>query len=107
MRPFVVGIVHGLAGSAAATLLILPLIEAARWAVLYLLVFGLGTIVGMALATLAIAAPAALAGTRVAALQRSIRFAAGALSLAFGLYLTYKIGVVDGLFVGVPRWTPQ
>ena len=106
-RPFVVGVVHGLAGSAAATLLILPLIEDARWALLYLLVFGLGTIVGMALVTLAIAAPAVLAGARVASLQRSIRFAAGALSLTFGLYLAYRIGVVDGLFVGAPRWKPS
>ena len=107
VRPFAVGVVHGLAGSAAATLLILPLIEDARWAVLYLLVFGFGTIVGMAVMTLAIAAPAALASKRVAGLQRSIRFASGAVSLCFGLYLSWRIGYVDGLFTGQPRWTPR
>jgi len=42
--PFVVGVVHGLAGSAAVTLLILPLIENAWWATCYLLVFGAATI---------------------------------------------------------------
>lgn len=107
VRPFVVGIVHGLAGSAAATLLILPLIEDARWAVLYLLVFGLGTIVGMAVMTLAIAAPAALASARVHGLERTIRFASGAVSLCFGIYLSWRIGYVDGLFTARPRWTPQ
>ena len=107
VRPFAVGVVHGLAGSAAATLLILPLIEDARWAVLYLLVFGFGTIVGMAVMTLAIAAPAALASKRVAGLQRSIRLASGAVSLCFGLYLSWRIGYVDGLFTGQPRWTPR
>ena len=107
VRPFMVGVVHGLAGSAAATLLILPLIEDARWAVLYLLVFGFGTIVGMAVMTLAIAAPAALASKRVQGLQRSIRFASGAVSLCFGVYLGWRIGYVDGLFTGQPRWTPQ
>ena len=107
VRPFVVGVVHGLAGSAAITLLILPLIDDARWAVLYLVVFGVGTIVGMAVVTLAIAAPAALVSKRVSGLQRSIRLASGAVSLCFGLYLSWRIGYVDGLFTGQPRWTPQ
>ena len=107
VRPFAVGVVHGLAGSAAATLLVLPLIDDARWAVLYLLVFGFGTIVGMAVRTIAIAAPAALASKRVAGLQRVVRFASGAVSLCFGLYLSWRVGYVDGLFTGQPRWTPQ
>ncbi|MBX6363765.1 MAG: high-affinity nickel-transport family protein [Gemmatimonadetes bacterium] len=107
MRPFFVGIVHGLAGSAAATLLILPLIDDPRWAVLYLVVFGIGTIGGMALVTVAIAAPAALVATRVAGMQRWIRTASGAVSLAFGAYLAYRVGFVDGLFTASPRWTPR
>jgi len=103
VRPFAVGVVHGLAGSAAATLLLLPLIGDARWALLYLVVFGLGTIAGMALVTLAIAVPAALAAARVNNLQRSIRLASGAISLVFGMYLSWRIGYVDGLFTGLPR----
>jgi hypothetical protein len=107
LRPFLIGVVHGMAGSAAATLLILPLIDDARWAVLYLGVFGLGTIVGMAMVTGAIAAPAVYAGERLAGLQRGIRLASGAVSLAFGAYLGYKIGFVDGLFTAQPYWTPR
>ncbi|HEY2824041.1 MAG TPA: hypothetical protein VGI83_00700 [Gemmatimonadales bacterium] len=106
-RPFAIGVVHGLAGSAAATLLILPLIDDARWAALYLVVFGLGTIAGMAMITLAIAAPSAYASQRVAGLQRTIRMVSGAVSLVFGLYLGYRIGFVDGLFTADPRWTPS
>lgn len=106
LRPFVVGVVHGMAGSAAATLLILPFIDDARWAVLYLAVFGLGTIIGMATVTIAIAAPAVYAGQRLAGLQRGMRLASGAVSLAFGAYLGYKIGFIDGLFTGQPNWTP-
>jgi High-affinity nickel-transport protein len=105
LRPFLVGVVHGLAGSAAATLLILPLIDDPRWALLYLGVFGLGTIVGMATVTMAIAAPAIYAGTRLERLQDGIRFASGAVSLVFGAYLGYKIGFVDGLFTAQPHWT--
>jgi high-affinity nickel-transport protein len=92
VRPFVVGSVHGLAGSAGATLLVLPLIDDTRWAVLYLGVFGLGTIAGMAVVTLSIAASAALASARIAGIQRSLRFASGVVSLAFGTYLAWTIG---------------
>ena len=107
MRPMIVGIVHGLAGSAGATLLVLPLIRDPRWAAAYLLVFGLGTIAGMALMTLAIAAPTALAAARVGGLQRWIRVGSGALSVCFGLYLAHRIGFVDGLFTSSPTWTPR
>ena len=105
-RPLFVGVVHGLAGSAGATLLILPLIADPRWAVGYLLVFGAGTIAGMALMTLAIAAPSVYAAARLAAFQRWVRVASGALSVGFGLYMAHRIGFVDGLFTAAPRWTP-
>jgi high-affinity nickel-transport protein len=106
-RPFLVGVVHGLAGSAAAALLIVPLIDDPRWAALYLLTFGFGTIVGMAIITLTIAAPSLLAAAHLPSLQRSLRVASGAVSLLFGLYLAHRIGFADGLFTGDPRWTPQ
>lgn len=107
VRPFVVGAVHGMAGSAAATLLILPLIDDVRWAVLYLVVFGIGTMVGMALITAAIAAPALYRPARMKSLERSIRLASGVVSVTFGLYLGYRIGFVDGLFTGHVSWSPR
>ena len=102
-RPFLVGVVHGLAGSAGAALLIVPLIDDPRWAVLYLLTFGLGTIVGMALITLTIAFPSLLAAAHLPNFQRSLRLASGAVSLVFGLYLAHKIGFTDGLFTSGVR----
>jgi hypothetical protein len=106
-RPFFVGVVHGLAGSAAAALLIVPLMDDPRWAALYLVTFGLGTIVGMSIVTISIAAPSLLAAAHVPSLQRSLRLASGAVSLVFGLYLAHKIGFADGLFTSDPRWTPR
>ena len=106
-RPFFVGVIHGLAGSAAAALLIVPLIDDPRWAALYLLTFGLGTIVGMTLVTLTIAAPSFIAAAHMPSLQRSLRLASGAVSLVFGLYLAQKIGFSDGLFTSDPSWTPR
>jgi hypothetical protein len=106
-RPFFVGIVHGLAGSAGAALLIVPLIDDPRWAALYLFTFGLGTIVGMAVITLTIAVPSLLATAHMPSLQRSLRLASGTVSLVFGIYLAHKIGFGDGLFTSDPHWTPQ
>src|SRR5262249_26835334 len=57
VRPLIVGVVHGLAGSAAVALLVLTTIGEPRWALAYLLLFGLGTIVGMMLVTVLLAAP--------------------------------------------------
>jgi high-affinity nickel-transport protein len=106
-RPFFVGIVHGLAGSAGAALLIVPLIDDPRWAALYLLTFGLGTIVGMTLVTLTVAVPSLLASAHLPNFQRSLRLASGAVSVVFGLYLAHKIGFGDGLFTSAPNWTPR
>lgn len=107
VRPLVVGIVHGLAGSAAVALLVLTTIGDTAWAVLYLLVFGIGTIAGMMVITAGIAWPVVHGGRRFAGLPQRIRVASGLISLAFGLAVAYRIGVVDGLFSATPRWTPQ
>jgi len=107
VRPIVVGIVHGLAGSAAVALLILTVIRDPLWSILYLLVFGLGTIGGMMLVTAAVAWPFARMGGRYTSLDRGLRLASGLVSLGFGLVLAYKIGVVDGLFGASPDWMPR
>jgi high-affinity nickel-transport protein len=107
IRPLFVGIVHGLAGSAAVALLVLSAIREPKWAVLYLLVFGVGTIAGMMLITSVIALPFSFAGHRFAWLNRSLVTGSGILSLAFGLLVCYQIGVVDGLFTSHPNWKPS
>ncbi len=106
VRPVVVGIVHGLAGSAAVALLVLTTIRQPAWAVAYLAVFGIGTVVGMALITTAIAMPLARVGAS-SLTHRYLRVATGLLSFAFGIFLVYQIGVVDGLFGAAPQWTPR
>jgi len=40
-------------------------------------------------------------------MHRGLRVAAGLVSVAFGLLLAYRIGVVDGLFSATPSWTPR
>jgi high-affinity nickel permease len=106
-RPLVVGLVHGLAGSAAVALLVLTTIHNPKWAVMYLLVFGLGTIAGMMLVTGAMVLPFAYADNRFARLNQGLRVASGLISVAFGLFLVYELGFVNGLFTSHPHWTPR
>jgi hypothetical protein len=107
VRPLVVGVVHGLAGSAAIALLVLTTIRNPAWALWYLLVFGLGTIAGMMLMTAVIVVPFTRTDHRFAHLGGRLRIASGVISLAFGLFVTYRIGLVDGLFTANPQWTPR
>lgn len=107
LRPLCVGIVHGLAGSAAVALLVLTTIRQPNWAVLYLLIFGAGTIAGMMLITSLIAVPFSFAGYRFTWLNRALVTGSGLLSVGFGLFVCYQIGFVSGLFTGHPNWTPS
>ena len=107
VRPLLVGTVHGLAGSAAVALLVLATIRETGPAIVYLLVFGLGTVLGMVAVTVILAAPALYAGTRLTRLHGGIRLAAGALSIAFGLFLARELIVDGGLFSATPIWEPH
>jgi high-affinity nickel-transport protein len=107
LRPFVIGLVHGLAGSAAVALLVLSTIRSPAWATAYLLVFGAGTMVGMMIMTTAIAMPLAYTGKKFLSANRFMTATSGVVSMAFGLFLVYHIGLVDGLFRAQPHWIPQ
>jgi high-affinity nickel-transport protein len=88
-------------------LLVLTTIRSPRWAIAYLLVFGLGTIAGMMLITMILGAPFAYTGKRFASLNRGLGLASGVISVAFGLFVTFQIGFVDGLFSAHPHWLPH
>jgi len=107
LRPLAVGIVHGLAGSAAVALLVLTTISRPSWAIGYLLIFGLGTVAGMMLITAAIALPFAYSLRHFGRLNRGLALASGFLSVACVLFLCYQIGFIDGLFTGHPIWIPR
>ncbi len=107
LRPLAIGVVHGLAGSAAVALLVLATISNAMWGVVYLAVFGIGTVAGMMLITTAISIPFAYTSRRLAGFNRSLGFVSGLSSVAFGMFLIYQIAFVDGLFTGYAHWTPR
>ncbi len=107
LRPLIVGLVHGLAGSAAVALLVLATIHNSHWAVAYLFIFGVGTIAGMMVITVAMASALNYAGSRSQWINRRLSLATGFLSVAFGLFLVYQMGFHHGLFTSHPVWTPE
>jgi high-affinity nickel-transport protein len=107
LRSLVVGIVHGLAGSAAVALLVLTTIHDASLALLYLIIFGAGTVVGMMLLTTAMSVPVGVASRRFDSFGRRLAQVTGVASIAFGCFLAYQIGVVDGLFKSEVTWSPK
>jgi high-affinity nickel-transport protein len=108
LRPFAVGLVHGLAGSAAVALMVLSIIREPVAALGYLLLFGLGTIVGMMLITLILSVPFAFTAVNLLKFNWRLRVASGLVSFVFGVVLIYGIGFAEGgLFTDAPIWEPR
>lgn len=84
-----VGMVHGLAGSAALMLLVLAAIKSVWQGILYILVFGVGSIGGMILITTAVSLPF-LWATRLQGAHRAIATLAGLVSVGLGLAIMYE-----------------
>jgi hypothetical protein len=63
--------------------------------------------VGMMGMTAAMAAPLTLAGRRSAALSQYLGTVSGMVSVGFGSFLVYHLGIVGGLFTSHPLWTPR
>ncbi|HEY0081276.1 MAG TPA: hypothetical protein VGB61_00690 [Pyrinomonadaceae bacterium] len=93
LKPLVVGAVHGLAGSAALTLLVLAQIPSPLVGLLYLLVFGVGSIAGMLLMSGIVGLPFIFTARNLSGLHYGLQAAAGALSICFGLWYAYETQV--------------
>jgi hypothetical protein len=105
-RPLVIGIVHGLAGSAVLALLVLGSTSSALSAAVYLLCFCIGTVAGMALVTSLLTLPGRLSAGRGSSINRMIRVTAGVASIGIGLMLAHQVGIRDGLFAATPSLSP-
>ncbi|MBS2012876.1 MAG: HupE/UreJ family protein [Deltaproteobacteria bacterium] len=93
VRAFVVGSIHGLGGSAALTLMALATVGDAGRAVMFLLVFGVGTVLGMALATLVLARSVAWMAAKRPAQAPWLERVAGMVSIAAGIVVLVRVGL--------------
>lgn len=98
-RSMAVGMVHGLAGSAALMLLVVSSLDTAAEGLIYILVFGAGSIAGMMLVTMVISLPFIYSAIRFNRLNKVMTAFASLASIALGTLLIYEIGFVRGLFL--------
>jgi high-affinity nickel permease len=89
-RAILIGMVHGIAGSAALMLLIVPTIKSTAIAMLYILVFGIGSIGGMMLMSLLIGLPLHFTVGKFKILNKGILGLAGVFSFCLGLFIIYE-----------------
>jgi len=97
-RPLIIGMVHGLAGSAAVMFSVLMTIKGSTaLAFAYILIFGIGSIGGMMVMSMILSLPIHLTAGYFAKTNLAVRALAGCFSLGFGLFMVYEIGFAGGL----------
>lgn len=97
-RALIIGMIHGLAGSAALMLLVIPTISSRLMGLLYIIIFGIGSIGGMMLMSFLVGLPFHLTTLRFNRFNLLLRGAAGIFSVGLGLWIVYEKTILEGLF---------
>jgi sulfite exporter TauE/SafE len=97
-RALIIGMIHGLAGSAGMMLLYLPTIETQTLKLIYIIIFGVGSIGGMMLMSFLVGLPFTLTAARFNRFNHILQSLAGLASVGFGLLIIYEKGITEGLF---------
>jgi sulfite exporter TauE/SafE len=97
-RALLIGMVHGMAGSAALMLIVIPTIESRIIGLLYIVIFGIGSIGGMMLMSFLVGLPFHLTASRFNRFNYLLQGAAGLVSITLGLMIVYEKGFTEGLF---------
>jgi high-affinity nickel-transport protein len=92
LRAMLIGAVHGMAGTAAIALLVLATLHSVPAALIYLLVFGLGTMAGMTALTAAMAYPVARLA-RLRRMREAMAIASGLAAIVFGCWYAARLAV--------------
>ena len=99
-RAFIIGLVHGMAGSSALILLTLGQFDSWWPAFLYMALFGLGTMLGMALLSVVISLPLQKLAGSLTWTHNALNAVTGTATICLGLWLIYDVGFADGLISG-------
>jgi hypothetical protein len=97
-RSLLVGMVHGLAGSAPLLLLTLAVVSSPLAGFFYIAVFGVGSVMGMAIMSVLLSLPAHLTVENFARTNLAVRGLSGLFSVGLGLFIVYENGVLNRLF---------
>ncbi len=98
-RSYIIGCIHGLAGSGSLVVLALSTLHDLETILSFILVFGIGSIVGMMLVSSAIGLPFSLA-LHSERISKILRYLVGSISIVVGIDIMYGI-VTSGNFLGL------
>lgn len=98
-RPFVIGLIHGMAGSAALVLLVLSTIDSRAVGMLYIAIFGIGSAGGMLIMSTVMSLPFFLLAGRFNKIASALESIAAVASIGFGFLLAYEVGVAENLII--------
>ncbi len=94
-KTFAIGIIHGLAGSAALILAVMTTMTSTVQGLLYIFIFGLGSIGGMLLMSTIMSMPFAFFGKWTSGWQKPAQGMIGMLAVSFGLYFAWNVGLAS------------
>ncbi|MGM0878521.1 MAG: sulfite exporter TauE/SafE family protein [Bacillota bacterium] len=97
IKSMIIGLVHGLAGSAAMILLTMSTVKSVWEGAIYILIFGVGTIIGMLFFTTILGIPFVLSAKKIN-INKTLIQITGGISTVFGIYYMYNLGITEGLF---------
>lgn len=97
LRALLVGMMHGMAGSAALILLTLKTVQSPLAGMLYIVLFGIGSIAGMAMLSLIIAVPLHYSATGLTRIHNGLHAFVGVITLLIGGTMVYQVGITGGL----------
>ncbi|MDX2428922.1 MAG: hypothetical protein QNK22_09570 [Xanthomonadales bacterium] len=100
LRAMLVGMMHGMAGSAALIILALNSVSSITQGILYIALFGAGSILGMALLAAVISLPLRYSARGFTWAHNGLKASVGLLTIGLGSKLIYELGFVQGLLTG-------
>jgi len=100
LRALAVGVVHGLAGSAALVVLSLQTVSSLPKGLGYIVAFGLGSIVGMVVLSATIAIPLRWSGRHLTGMYRGLTAGVGFVTVGIGAWVVYRVGIAEGFMLG-------
>jgi len=95
-KSYIIGMVHGLAGSGTLIVMTSGLIHSLPTTLMFIGIFGIGSMIGMSLIGGLIGIPFGLSNNTK--LQKMMRFLTGSFSFILGITIIYQIGIIENLF---------
>ncbi|HET6517448.1 MAG TPA: high frequency lysogenization protein HflD [Nitrosopumilaceae archaeon] len=96
-KSYLIGCIHGLAGSGALLVLVAGTLSNIQDMLSFILIFGIGSIIGMALVSSLIGIPFALSHKAVS-LEKTLRYIVSSVSFLIGISIVYEMVFIEKLF---------